>query len=587
MKKILSFAIFACFIFGVGAGENYPFAWDAASNGAKLSITVNVPDNHYLYSELVEISVTDSAGTPLNILNKPSPEKYIDSSGTKNTIYPSGIHLWIYEITGSPPFSVNIKYQGCSKKPFLCYPPSEKNIEIDGGLLQRTANTISSTGKNVVKIFPSPNAKIANIDEESFLGKIIKKGRWWIFIAAFLGGALSVLTPCVLPLVPITMAIFSGKGKENETVGIPIFIKTIFYVAGIVLSFTVLAVLAAFSGRTFGAQLLGNSIVVMMFAIVFFILSLSMLGLYELQLPSFLQTKLSSMGGGKGFGPFLMGLAAGIIAVPCTGPVLAALLGVAAGSGNPIFSVFLLASYACGFGAPFLILGLGIGKVPKSGIFMERIKSLLGIAIMVIAFYAFSIPVKSFDKFLIAGMEGAKFISIFCIIIGFLLGAVHADGHSPQIAVRFAKIAGAILLSFGIVWNLKTEISAGTSAKEKISWTFSIEDAVNKAPKMGKNILIDFGAEWCAACKEMDAITFADDAVIDEISKNWLAVKVDGTVNTPDILELQKKYEVSGYPHFVVLSPWGRIKGVFTGFYPPEKFLKKILFLKEETKGSK
>jgi thiol:disulfide interchange protein DsbD len=559
------------------AKADSPFEWSAASSEGQIRVSVKVPENYYLYSNLTKVSVIDSAGNALVPVKSPPDKKYVNEFKEEHRIYGSGAHDWVYAPGASPPFNVSIKYQGCSKSPFMCYPPSSKGFELEGGMIREAVNAVVSEGKKIVEIH---DAKIAIKGKTNFIEKLVEKGGWRFFLAAFLGGILSVLTPCVLPLIPITMAILAGKdGGGGSSFG-----KALFYVAGIILTFTVLAALAAFSGRTFGAQILGNSIVITIFSLLFFFLSLSMLGLYELQLPSSVQTKLSVIGGDGKIGAFLMGLAAGFVAVPCTGPVLGTLLAVAAVSGNPVFSVSLLFAYACGFGMPFLLLGSGIGKVPKGGAFMDIVKSALGIAIMTISFYALSISVKPFDEFLSTGLGSAKVISLACVILGFIAGAVHADGHSPKIAVRFAKIAGAALVAFGIVWNLKSEFPTTKENIDGIRWTHSLDDALNEAKKSGgdrKYILLDFGAEWCAACKEMDAVTFTDKTVIDEINRNWIAVKIDGTVSSAGLVALEQKYAVTGYPGFVVLDSKGNQKGNFTGFHAPGDFLDRIKILKE------
>lgn len=574
---LFSFAIFAAINHLSAQDKDENFIWKAEKNSAnQLVVTVEIAPNRYLYNNATKVSAQSSDGKNLELIKTPRPEKYIDDFNEENVVFHSGVHQWTFKANDQPPYEITIRYQGCSKKPFLCYPPSEKKIRIEGSLVKNVFNSALKEGKKFTDISPTEikdSKKIA--DENSFIGKLSAKGSWWIFLAAFVGGILSTLTPCVLPLIPITVAILSGSDKTKKGENAASFLNVIVYVVGIIVMFTFLAVLASFSGKALGSQILGNQFVIIIFSCIFFILSLSMLGLYDLQLPSSLQTKLSSIGGGAYFGALLMGLVAGLIAVPCTGPVLGALLGIAAASASPIFSVLLLFSYACGFGLPFLFIASGSRILPtKSGHLMEGVKSLLGISIMVIAFYGFSVAFPQFKNFLLNGTAFAKFASLGLILAGFLLGAVHFDGHDPKILVRFAKIAGAVSISFGLIWNLMLS----TTGTKSLNWIKYNESIYQEAHKTNKNILIDFTADWCAACKEMDATTFKDENVIRELSQGWLIAKIDCTVNTTETEALIKKYNVRGFPGFVIISPDGKVQDSFTGYHSAEKFLKKLKF---------
>ncbi len=570
------FAIFANLTM-IFADES-PFKWKAEKNDNKISIQVQIPENYYLYLERSKVQVESSDGKKLLAFKLPKSESYFDEFQEENHIYKAGEHKWVFNISGTAPYLVKIKYQGCSKKPFLCYPPEEKEIEIDGGFMRNALDSVLSEGKKLGNLeTPKTKDELKLGDENSFITKIAERGGFFFFLAVFVGGILSTFTPCVLPLIPITVAIFSGGKTASNGAS---FLKALSYVLGIMLMFTALAALAAFSGKAFGSQILGNRIFIFAFASIFFLLALSMLGLYELQLPSSLQTRLNSIGGNGALGAFLMGLVAGLIAVPCTGPVLGTLLGIAAASANPLFSILLLLTYAFGFGLPFLFFALGVKIFPqKNGKFMEMVKSLLGIIIMTGSIYVFAIAIRQFNGFLSGGFLLAKIISLLCIVAGFLFGAVHADGHSPKLMVKFAKIAGAILISFGIVWNLKTNLSAGDTLNSV--WKKYDESLQKEAIAKKKYILLDFGAEWCAACKEMDATTLQDKNVTEELSSRWIAMKIDGTINSPEIEKLQKKYKVKGYPGFVVLSPSGEVKGGFTGYHNADDFLAKIKSLRE------
>ncbi len=574
LPPFLLLAIFATA--ALFADDNPGFDWKAGKEkDGRIAVSVEIADNHYLYADATKVHVESSDGVKSMPSKGPSADRHIDEFQQESRIFKAGRHEWFFDPAGKTPHTVKIRYQGCSKSPFLCYPPKDVEIVIGGGLVRNAIDSAVSGGRRLADMeIKAPEAAVGRdlAPENSLVGRISGRGGWWVFLAAFLGGILNTLTPCVLPLIPITVAILSGGEKGGSASSS--FLKVLAYVAGIIITFTALAALAAFSGKAFGAQLLGNQTFVFVFSLLFLVLSFSMLGLYELRLPSSLQTRLSSVGGGGAFGAFLMGLVAGLVAVPCTGPVLGALLGVAAASGNPLFSVSLLFSYACGFGVPFLFIASGAKVLPqKNGAFMVMVKSVLGIAIMVLAVYGFSIAIPAFGSFLADGPAFAKIASLLCVVAGFILGAVHADGGGPGLAARAAKIAGAMLVAFGIVWNL---MSGPCPGEEHVRWLKYEESTLRRAADARRHVLLDFGAEWCAACKEMDATTFKDKAVVAELSSGWMPVKIDCTVNSPQIDALIRKYKVTGFPGFVVLSPGGEVKDSFTGYHAADEFLAKI-----------
>ncbi|HRU01323.1 MAG TPA: cytochrome c biogenesis protein CcdA, partial [Victivallales bacterium] len=484
---IANFIIF--FFFSASALESNvenSFIWKAEKiSDSQISVSVQVAENKYLYADSIKISVESSDNIKLPLYFSPKPEKYIDDLKEESIVFKTGSHQWLFSLKGSPPYTVRIRYQGCSKKPFLCYPPSEDEIILEKNIFQNTFNSALKKTKEIT--FPNPSKiKTEKIySSNPLIDKFLARGSWWIFLAAFIGGILSTLTPCVLPLIPITIAILSGN--EKKTGNAQGFLKTSFYVVGIILMFTALASIAAFSGKAFGSQILGNKIAITIFSGIFFFLSLSMLGLYELQLPSSIQTRFNKIGGSGVIGAFLMGLTAGLIAIPCTGPVLGTLLAIATASGKVFFSITLLFSYACGFGVPFLIISSGIKILPSSkGTFMEIVKSSLGIAIMAMAIYGFTIAFPQLKDFFSKNNNLAKISSLILIIVGFIMGAVHSDGHHSSVIVRFAKIVGALLISIGIIWNLLIN----PLSEKKLSWLNYSNSIYSEAAKNAKFILL-------------------------------------------------------------------------------------------------
>ena len=589
---LLSLTVFA---FNAGADAN-SFKWTTKSDSGKIEAIVTIPANYYLYKEFTSVKLKAENGNLLKAEITPKAVEHTDDFGTKLMIYPEGIHKWIFKVDEPGSYNFSIKYQGCSKVPFACYPPKTINVETQNlstkvlekkDLATKTAQGTRDQKKVETQNLASNAAQASHQSEQqvetqnpasdTYLGELIKKGGIWIFLVALLGGLFSVFTPCVLPLLPITIAIL-GAGKDAKKT--QAFKRSLLYVSGIVLTFTALALFASLTGRAFGAALLSNPTVLLVFAIFFILMSFSLLGMYDLQLPNSWNNTLNKFGGGTDTGAFFMGLVAGLIAIPCTGPILATLLGISAASGNVFFGSALLFVYAIGFGIPFFIVGIGLVKAPKSGEYMEIVKSLLGVIILILAIYIINIAIPSINSFLSTPSNTYKIIALLMIMFGMLLGAFHADGHSIKKSVKYLKIVGAIITALGIVWILKMPV--GTS-EHKLEWNTNLEQSFTKAKENRKPIVLDFTAEWCTACKELEAVTFSDPNINNELKSRWQLAKVDATRDSKELRRVLKKYKIKGFPTVIFFSAEGKELGRFSGFIPPNKFSEYLKQFKPNT----
>jgi thioredoxin:protein disulfide reductase len=558
------------FAFSSGADN---FKWTTKTDGSKIEAIVTIPEGYYLYSEFTTVELKNENGKALKAENTPKAIEHTDDFGTKLFIYPEGIHKWSFTAPESGNYKFDIKFQGCSKKPFACYPPKDysKTIAIQS---VGQANTVTkTTSKNELTLSTEKGTQsITQIEQnnmhDTYLGSLIKKGGIWIFIVALLGGLFSVFTPCVLPLLPITIAIL-GAGKDAKKS--QAFKRSFLYVAGIVITFTSLAVFASITGRAFGSALLSNPTVLLVFSLFFIFMSFSLLGMYDLQLPNSWSNALNKFGGGTDAGAFFMGLVAGFIAIPCTGPILATLLGISAASGSVFFGGALLFVYALGFGIPFFIVGIGLVKAPKSGSYMDIVKSFLGVVILILSIYIITIAIPSVNNFLSAPSNTFKAVALLLIIIGVLFGAFHADGHSIKKSVKYLKITGAIIAALGIVWILKMPVG---NPEHKLQWNTNLEQSFSVAKENNKPIVLDFTAEWCTACKELEAMTFSDKMISKELKDNWTLTKVDATRDSKELRTVLEKYNVKGFPTVIFFTPEGKEFGRFSGFLPPDKFSK-------------
>lgn len=384
------------------------------------------------------------------------------------------------------------------------------------------------------------------------LGDLLGRGSWLAFVAAFTGGFLTSLTPCVYPLIPITVSIFGARkaGSRGEAA-----LLSGLYVFGIAVTYSALGVGAALTGQAFGS-VMQNGWVMGGVALVLVVLAASMFGAFELSLPASLQQRLNRVGGSGRPGAFGMGLVAGVIAAPCTGPVLAAALTFIAAKGSVALGLAIMFPYALGMGLLFFVIGVFSVSLPKSGAWMETVKSVFGAALLAMA--------GLYLKDLLPGLKPifsaapvAALLAAAAAGGGVLLGALHGSFHGGP-NERALKALGLTLLVGGVVYGAGA-LGARERAHAAASfvWLHAEPEAVARARAEGRPVIVDFWAEWCAACKELDKLAWADPRVREEASR-FVKVKVDGTESTDEVSAIQERYRVQGMPTVVFIDSAGR-----------------------------
>jgi thioredoxin:protein disulfide reductase len=441
-----------------------------------------------------------------------------------------------------------------------------------------------------------PTGPNASIDASSYLAS----GQ--IALAAgivFLGGLLTSLTPCVYPLIPITVSVFGARKGTSRAQSL---VLTSSYIFGMAAVFCGLGVLAAKGGQAFGS-LLGNPAVSIGLAVFLGLLASSMFGAFELALPSSLQTKLNSVGGAGVAGAFLMGSVSGFLAAPCTGPVLTSLLTFVAKSQSTALGAGLLFVYALGVGAPFFVIGVFAVKLPKGGVWMEWVKSALGVMLVGLAVSYLRdgfAPMREWSSAVAAqlGRTPGTVIAAVVSAAGVLVGAVHRsfkEGATNALlkGAGVAAVAVALLIRVGAMnvvgpgdlwvrmgWAAPPEHSEVTwvaRVNDKGDPVAAMEGVLAQARAQGKPVMIDFFAEWCAACKELDRDVYVAPAVVDEANR-FLSVKVDGTNEVDGIEKLYERFGVQGLPTVAFISSRGEMLNDprITGYLEPDRFLKEL-----------
>jgi thiol:disulfide interchange protein DsbD len=370
-----------------------------------------------------------------------------------------------------------------------------------------------------------------------------------------------------------------------------------------VVLYTTLGVSFAWAGALAGSALQSPFITVGV-ALFCVAMAASMFGAFELVLPSALQTKLSQAGGGGFKGAFIMGLVAGIIAAPCTGPVLSFILTLIARERDLVKGATLMFFYALGMGLPFLVLGTfsqAIARMPKSGKWMETVKSIFGLLMLGAGLYYLQIGVPAVAELLAPLGKVGHILGPILLVCGVAIGALRLSFKYTTTSEKARKGAGVAMATTGILaflaWtNAPAAPSSSSSSPDssaphqEIAWVrvggeegamATFDAAVAQAKTDCKPVMIDFGADWCIACKELDKLTYVDARVQQEASR-FVNIKIDATTDTPALAALQAKYGVVGLPTIVFLSSAGLRSAnappvePLTGFLKADEYLAKM-----------
>ncbi len=490
--------------------------------------------------------------------------------------------LWVYEgeavvyttIAIDPDYTGNtvtitgkITYQACDDH--TCLAPTEKTLTFTLPVAN-PGETVTAINPELFQNRPEPmgaaNSPSATSTNDNELARTIQeKGLLLAFIVIFISGLALNLTPCVYPLIPITISYFGGQagGKKGS-----LLTHAIIYILGMAITYSLLGVIAALTGSILGGWL-QHPVVLLFIAAVMVALALSMFGLYEITVPPALANFAGQSKQGY-FGTFFMGLTVGIIAAPCIGPFVLALFTYVGTQGDPVLGFFMFFVLALGLGIPFVLLAVFSGslqRLPRSGAWMVWVRTIFGFILTAVAIYFLHPLIKNelwymsllAANFILAGIylawiEPSKtsglLFPVVRNVVGMglvLLGLFFAiDGLNTHIDARFNEFAS----------NLQQN-NGGTLALPEIDWQPYSEAAVKQAAAEGKPIFIDFFADWCIPCKELDKFTFKDERII-ALSKNFVNLKVDLTsMGDPRVQALKQQYNIKGVPTLIFLDKNG------------------------------
>lgn len=513
----------------------------------QLTLNWEIEPGYYLYKNKFSLS-SDETGVTLGDTVFPTGKLKKDPAfGQVEVYYGQNEALIPFQLLapGQTEFNLNVGYQGC-KEDSVCYPPIKKTLAIT------LPAAFASTSNN------SAATQAPLLSEQDTITQTLKDKNLFINILSFFGfGLLLALTPCVFPMIPILSGIIVGEGERiTRTRGLTLSLSYVFAMA---LTYAVLGVIAGLFNLNLQAAS-QNVWVLSLFSGVFVLLALSMFGFYELQLPSSWQSKLSSSqdqaGRGTLKGAAIMGVLSAIIVGPCVAPPLAGALLYISQTGDAILGGMALFAMGLGFGVPLLVVGATSGELlPRAGIWMETIKSVFGVIMLGVAIWFLERVLP--EPFVL--ILWAALLITTAIFIG-ALDRIEAVTTQWQ---RLWKGLGLIMLVYGVVLVVAAANGGGTVLKpfnkqagaittatlpfNYIANLRELEQQLQQAKRDGKAVMLDFYADWCVVCKEMESYTFSE-ATVQTSLQQFTLLKVDVTKNNSDDKAFLKHFDLFGPP---------------------------------------
>ena len=551
------------------------FQLDVQRSDAGVSMQWQIAENYYLYQDKLAFSLN---GKPVE--NAPqflsSAEQYEDPYFGLVTIFKHDLNLTLPLKDPQPQDLLEVTYQGCAKG--FCYPPETKQFQI--GDLSSNVSASHEVQNGAETHQPSQSAvENANVfsSQQNQLAESLSQSKYamlWFFV---LGIGLA-FTPCVLPMLPLLSAIVIG-GRKEETSNWRALALSFVYVQGMALTYTLLGLVVVLIGLPFQIALQSPYVLIGL-SIVFVLLALSMFGLFTLQLPSSLQTKLTQFSqqqkSGAFFGVFVMGAIAGLVASPCTSAPLSGALLYVAQSGDFVIGALTLYLLALGMGLPLILITVFGNKIlPKSGAWMENVKTAFGFVMLALPIFLISRIIPSMWEPRLWALLGVSF---------FIWLATQMRSNGIGLFFRIVFFVAAMVSAQPLqnwVWqdNAATSQAANTQSAIKNTLVFqqiSNYDELQAVLKQHPNkmAMLDLYADWCVACKEFEHKTFADPQVQSALS-DVLLLRVDMTNNSESNRTLMKALAVTGLPTIIFFNQQGEeIQAQrITGFLPAEAFM--------------
>jgi thioredoxin:protein disulfide reductase len=565
-----------------------------------LLASFRVTPGYYLYRDKVVFNIPDPGVKIINVTMPKGEMKHDANFGDMEVFHQSFQAQIRLDRIGKAAQNIALQatYQGCSDQG-LCYPPINKTITLAlPGVTPRAATAPPDV--TVTPLPPatqearvtSPTSSLPAVDnEKSQIAELFKLGSFWLIVSFFFGaGLLLAFTPCMFPMVPILSGIIVGRGhKITHMHG---FILSLAYVMGMALTYAAVGVAAGLSG-TLLSNALQTPWALGSFAAIFVVLSLSMFGFYELQLPTALQSKLTDtsnkLHGGHLSGVFVMGALSAIIVGPCVAAPLAGALLYIGKTNDAFLGGSALFSMALGMGVPLLLIGASAGTLlPKAGAWMEAVKQFFGVMLLALAIWII-------QPLLPVGIQMMLWATLL-IFSAIYLRALDALSHNATGWHKLLKGFGIFALLLGAAYLIGALSGArdilrplgniGRAEAQQVSTALQFSRIKSIAEldqritlARGKSVMLDFYADWCISCKEMERFTLSDPKVQAKLN-NTLLLQADVTANNDDDKALFQRFELFGPPAILFFDAQGHELSDqrVTGYQDPVQFLRSLQY---------
>ncbi|SMN14862.1 Cytochrome c-type biogenesis protein DsbD, protein-disulfide reductase [uncultured Candidatus Thioglobus sp.] len=517
-----------------------------------LLVTWDVHPEYYLYHDKFFIDVK---GAEIGKIDFPKGKIKDDPLFGKVQIHKGRLELEVpLRNIKSQNISFIAKYQGCWTGG-ICYPPQEKKVDLV--LPIQGSSNATSTTSDTIQTALQPNAELNETDQIAAL--LQQDNLFWVLISFFGFGLLLSLTPCVFPMIPILSGIIVGQKGEITTR--KALIMSIVFVLAMSVTYSMAGVLAGYFGENLQV-LFQTPWILAVFSLIFVALAFSMFGYYEIQLPAGLQNKITNISnnqkGGHLIGVAIMGFLSALIVGPCVAPPLAGALIYIGQTGDALLGGLSLFVMSLGMGAPLILIGAGVSKLPRAGGWMDNVKYIFGILMLAVAIWLIERVIPSIASLVL-------WAAIFSIA-PIAMGVLNKLGDTPSAWIRLFKAVGLLIMFYGILlWGLVARGGgdmlaplSGWSASgaqvaqvhiqfEKIKSIEDLDQALVRSQKNNQIVMLDFYADWCISCKELERFVFSNNSVVDAM-KNVIALQADVTANDAADKALMAKFNIIGPP---------------------------------------
>lgn len=557
-------------------------------DGEQLMTGWKIAPQYYLYRDRLKVEVLDNQNQAVTVGELKLPagqEKHDEYFGLVHVLHDQvDAVLPVTAASGVKQLKIALGWQGCAELLGICYPPERKVFS--AALPAAGDSNTNITFEDITEQETAATAPSTTVSEQDRIANSLSKGNIFITLLSFFGfGLLLAFTPCIFPMIPILSGIIAGQKDLSSKAA---FRLSLVYVLAMAATYTIAGVMTGLLGANLQA-FFQNAWILAAFSGVFVLLALSMFGLYELQLPASLQHRLTTISnrqtGGSHWGVAIMGMLSALIVGPCVAAPLAGALIYIGQTGDALLGGAALFFLSLGMGFPLLIIGTSAGQwLPRAGAWMEKVRVLFGFLLLAVAILLVERALPPWIALLLW--------ATLLLAAAMYMGAITQLPSGSSLTQKLFKGAGLAVMVYGVLLIVSalqggkdllhpvhSLFSANKAAEQSVHFQRIQAAELNKAisQAQGKPVMLDFYADWCVSCKEMERYTFPEGNV-QQALRDVTLLQIDVTTNTPEQRELMKQYSVIGPPAMLFFDKQGQELKAFrlVGFMKAEPFAEHV-----------